>query len=91
MKKLIFSIFCIILFVGCSKPIDEKMDGSVRALIIQLKTPGILDDAATKNMMCASVRMMMSALVSSKFKIQEKTNSEFNEYASLCNVEKYEN
>jgi hypothetical protein len=91
MKKFTLSILIIILFAGCSKPIDEQVDKQVQGFIINLGTPGLFNDPAMKSAMCGSVRIMLSGLVSSGSKIQEKTNKDFNEYAVLCGLEKYKN
>jgi hypothetical protein len=87
---IILAVMTALLF-GCSKPIDEQMDRQVQGVVINLGTPGLLDDPSMKTAMCGSVRIMLSALVSSGSKIQEKTNKDFNKYAVLCGVEQYKN
>ena len=74
--------------IGCSKPVDKKMDAAIKGINIQLEAPGVLE-GNYKEMMCSSVRMAMSGLAMEQARIQDSTLSKFNAFADKCGIKKY--
>jgi len=91
MRKTYYLIFLYIILCSCSTGIDKEADRNIRALLIQIKEPGLMDSEVGKGMMCSALRLAISGLTFEGKRISDKTLNELNEYTDKCGLDRYEN
>lgn len=91
MRKSFVFLLSVLTLCSCAPRIDKEADRNIRALLVQLKEPGLMDSAIGKEGMCSALRIAISGLTFEGKRIGDKTLNELNGYTDKCGIDRYEN